>query len=67
MSHTSIGIPWWTHWPVKVSRDVEDGEESHQASLSLPSVQEAITKGRPLIAEFGERHVTTPLGGQGLG
>lgn len=36
-------------------------------ALSLPSVEEAIRKGRPLIAEFGERHVTTPLGGQGLG
>lgn len=47
--------------------EVWETEASHQASLSLPSVQEAIEKGRPLIAEFGERHVTTPLGGQGLG
>lgn len=47
--------------------EVWETEASHQASLSLPSVQEAIRKGRPLIAEFGERYVTTPLGGQGLG
>ncbi|HSH44959.1 MAG TPA: putative quinol monooxygenase [Longimicrobiales bacterium] len=46
--------------------EVWDTEESHQASLSLPSVQEAIQKGRPMIADFGERHITTPLGGQGL-
>jgi quinol monooxygenase YgiN len=41
-------------------------EESHAASLTLPSVKEAITKGRPLIAGFGERVLTTPVGGQGL-
>lgn len=46
--------------------EVWDSETSHQESLSLPSVQEAIRKGRPLIAGFGERVVTTPLGGQGL-
>lgn len=39
---------------------------SHQESLSLPSVQEAIKKGRPLIAEFGEGFVTEPIGGHGL-
>lgn len=61
-----------------VARDSEDAnalwvtevwetEESHQASLSLPSVQEAIQRGRPMIAGFGERYITTPLGGQGLG
>jgi quinol monooxygenase YgiN len=46
--------------------EVWDNQESHQASLSLPSVQEAITKGRPLIAGFGERFETLPLGGHGL-
>lgn len=46
--------------------EVWDSEANHQASLSLPSVQEAIKKGRPMIAGFGERAVTTPLGGQGL-
>lgn len=39
---------------------------SHQASLSLPSVRAAITKGRPLIASFENRVETTPLGGHGL-
>jgi quinol monooxygenase YgiN len=43
-----------------------DSEASHQASLSLPSVKEAIAKGRPLIAGFGDRVVTTPVGGHGL-
>lgn len=44
-----------------------DSKESHQASLSLPSVQQAIARGRPLITGFGERFETTPVGGQGLG
>jgi quinol monooxygenase YgiN len=38
---------------------------NHQASLSLPSVQAAIAKGRPLIAAFENRVETTPLGGWG--
>ena len=38
----------------------------HQASLQLAAVQAAIAKGRPLIAGFGERHETLPVGGQGL-
>lgn len=46
--------------------EVRESEASHKASLSLPSVQGAIEKGRPLIASFGERFITTPLGGQGL-
>lgn len=46
--------------------EVWDSEASHQASLSLPSVQGAIEKGRPLIAGFGERFITIPLAGQGL-
>lgn len=43
-----------------------DSKESHKASLSLPSVKEAITRGRPLIAEFGEGTETEPIGGYGL-
>ena len=43
-----------------------DSKESHLASLTLESVQNAIAKGKPLIAGFGERHETTPVGGQGL-
>ena len=40
-------------------------EASHKASLSLPAVQAAIAKGRPLIAGFGERFETEPVGGHG--
>ena len=47
--------------------EVWDSEASHAASLELPSVQEAIRRGRPLIEGFGERFTTTPLGGHGLG
>lgn len=46
--------------------EVWDGEASHQASLTLPAVQVAITKGRPLIAGFDNRTVTAPVGGVGL-
>ena len=47
--------------------EVWDSAESHKASLTLPSVQAAIAKGRPLIAGFGpERFETTPVGGHGL-
>lgn len=46
--------------------EVWDSKESHKASLALPSVQAAIAKGRPMIAGFGERFETTPVGGQGL-
>ncbi|GAB4580979.1 MAG: antibiotic biosynthesis monooxygenase [Anaerolineales bacterium] len=46
--------------------EVWDSQASHQASLSLPSVQQAIAKGRPLIAGFGERFETEPVGGYGL-
>ena len=41
-------------------------QASHKASLSLPSVQQAISIGRPLIAGFGERFETVPMGGHGL-
>ena len=43
-----------------------DSRESHKASLSLPTVQEAIAKGRPLIAEFTTMAETEPVGGHGL-
>ena len=46
--------------------EVWDSRESHQASLSLPGVQAAIAKGRPLIAGFSNRVETAPLGGHGL-
>lgn len=43
-----------------------ESQEAHLASLSLPSVQQAIAKGRPMIAGFTERFETEPLGGHGL-
>lgn len=43
--------------------EVWDSQTSHTASLTLPSVKEAITKGRPLIAGFGERFETEPVNG----
>ena len=46
--------------------EVWDNKESHQASISLPSVREAISKGRPLIKEFGNQKILEPVGGHGL-
>lgn len=46
--------------------EVWDSQSSHKDSLSLPSVKQAIMKGKPLIAGFGERFVTEPAGGHGL-
>ncbi|KAB8145892.1 antibiotic biosynthesis monooxygenase [Chloroflexia bacterium SDU3-3] len=43
-----------------------ESEEHHAASLGLPQVQQAIAQARPLIAGFGERVVTVPVGGHGL-
>lgn len=43
-----------------------DSPESHKASLQLPAVRSAIVKARPLIAGFGERFETQPVGGIGL-
>jgi quinol monooxygenase YgiN len=50
-------------WVTEVWTD----EDAHRASLSLPSVRDAIARGRPLIAGFGERFETRPLGGHGFG
>ena len=46
--------------------EVWDAEASHTASLSLPQVQAAIAKARPILAGFGSRTVTAPAGGHGL-
>ncbi len=47
--------------------EVWESQESHEASLGLPSVQQAIAVGRPMIAAFGpERFETEPVGGHGL-
>ncbi len=61
----------------QVARDASDADAlwisevwvdkaAHAASLSLPSVRDAIARGRPLIAGFGERFETEPVGGHGL-
>lgn len=46
--------------------EIWDSPESHRASLSLPSVKQAISRGKPFIAGFGERFETRPVGGHGL-
>jgi quinol monooxygenase YgiN len=46
--------------------EVWDSKASHKASLSVPSVQKAIARGRALIAGSGERFETEPVGGHGL-
>jgi quinol monooxygenase YgiN len=46
--------------------EVWDSQASHDASLTLPSVKDAIAKGRPMIAGFSDGVVTTPVGGYGL-
>ena len=46
--------------------EVWDSQESHKASLALPSVKEAIGKGRPLIAGVDQQIPTEPVGGTGL-
>lgn len=46
--------------------EVWDSQASHKASLSLPSVQQAIARGKPLIASFDQYIETLPVGGHGL-
>jgi len=46
--------------------EVWESRESHETSLSLPAVQQAISSGKPLIAGFGERFETVPIGGYGI-
>lgn len=43
-----------------------ESEEQHRGSLALPGVRDTIAKARPLIAGFGERFETEPVGGVGL-
>jgi quinol monooxygenase YgiN len=38
-----------------------DSKDAHAASLGLPAVQDAIKKGRPLIAGFGTRAEFKPV------
>ncbi len=46
--------------------EVWDSQVSHKASLELPAVREAITRGKPLIASFEQFTETRPIGGHGL-
>jgi quinol monooxygenase YgiN len=46
--------------------EVWESEAAHQASLALPSVREAISKGRPFIAAFDQQYATEPIGGVGI-
>lgn len=46
--------------------EVWDSKASHQGSLQLTHVQAMIARARPIIAGFGERFETEPLGGVGL-
>lgn len=46
--------------------EVWDNADSHKASLTLPSVRDAITRAKPLIAGFDQHIETRPLGGHGL-
>jgi len=46
--------------------EVWTDKDSHAGSLKLPAVQAAIAKARPIIAGFGHRFETTPVGGVGL-
>lgn len=46
--------------------EVWDSQQNHRASMSLPAVQQAMAKGKPMIAKFGDPIITEPVGGFGL-
>ena len=46
--------------------EVWDSQASHKASLSLPTVKDAISRGKPLIASFDEYIEIAPVGGHGI-
>jgi len=46
--------------------EVWESMQKHLESFSLDAVQEIMARGKPLIASFGERVETLPVGGQGL-
>lgn len=46
--------------------EVWESKASHEASLSLPAVKNAIAKGRAMIATFDQSITTEPVGGVGL-
>lgn len=47
--------------------EIWESEQAHKASLTLPSVQEAIGKGRAFITGMEQIAKTEPVGGKGLG
>lgn len=46
--------------------EVWESQARHRESLTLPSVQQAIARGKPLIAAFEQHVETTPVSGHGL-
>jgi quinol monooxygenase YgiN len=46
--------------------EVWNSKASHAASLALPSVKDAISRARPLIAAFDQHFETVPIGGYGI-
>lgn len=46
--------------------EVWDSKASHEASLKLPAVRDAIARAMPLIEGFGQSIVTEPVGGASL-
>jgi quinol monooxygenase YgiN len=46
--------------------EIWDSQTSHDASLTLPAVKNAMAQGRPLIAAFEKIATTNPVGGFGL-
>jgi len=46
--------------------EVWDAQSSHDSSLTLPAVKNAITQGKPLIASFERVALTTPVSGVSL-
>jgi quinol monooxygenase YgiN len=46
--------------------EVWESPDAHRRSLDLPEVRDAVAAGRPMIARFGQRFETEPLGGIGL-
>lgn len=52
------GVLWVT--------EIWDSQASHDASLTLPAVRNAMAQGKPLIAGFEKVAITNPVAGVGL-
>lgn len=46
--------------------EVWDSRDSHDASLALPAVKEAIEQAKSMVTGFSQVAVTRPAGGEGL-